>query len=325
MVSEHPPDGFCPSMKPETIAFFIHFKCQPAGTPLEDMDSTPILDVFGEQVLCQGGWKHRGCRFHHGKLLLWHTGNPKHCEFIRNTLKQNSNDGVGYIAGGDSPLTPWELLDIRELCIKNTIGYLQFWVMTLLACKLFLHEEEVASLKMDSICWDLCVISPTGEIEGLAVQIQGKSDSVPVTHMIWADLNSVQSAILLHIFTLEISRLDTCSPRSRICSREVGQTRSHMLSNQSWYKKICHLVIEKTHDGLFGSHTNRKAMYLLAVWGGGDDADIFRSAHHKTISNATKYKCDTKFLPRRIKSCPKLSACKSVFCEDIQLAWSINI
>jgi hypothetical protein len=65
---------------------------------------------------------------------------------------------------------------------------------------------------------------------------------------------------------------------------------------QSKYKDVCQKVIGKTRDGPFGSHLNRKTAYLLAVWGGGADIDMFASARHKTVSNAAKYKRDAQFL-----------------------------
>jgi hypothetical protein len=46
----------------------------------------------------------------------------------------------------------------------------------------------------------------------------------------------------------------------------------------------------------WGTHTCRKTFYLLAVWGGGGDADIMMSARHKSISNSVKYRRDAATL-----------------------------
>ena len=83
-------------------------------------------------------------------------------------MKQVVKDGSNYVPQGDAPLTPWDLLDMHQLCIsKNNIGYLEFWVMTLLACHLFLREDELSNLTSDSIVWDATTVSASGEVKSL--------------------------------------------------------------------------------------------------------------------------------------------------------------
>lgn len=46
MLLPKPPNEFCPSMKPESIALFISYKRGEKGTPLTDVDGNHVSDVF---------------------------------------------------------------------------------------------------------------------------------------------------------------------------------------------------------------------------------------------------------------------------------------
>jgi hypothetical protein len=225
---------FCPSMDPVSIAGFIRFKRGVAGTVLLDAHGKPWKDVFGKVIKCQGGWKdprnadqlmsavtavhearnqrgpyfgtceecmhmpadkqHHGCRFHKGSPLLWRKGNPKHSSLIANTLQINFASASDYVPSGDSPVTPWELMKVRNACISpNDLWGYQLWVMTIVGVKLFLRSDELIELtfmdeqKKNCINWDLTMVTETGEVTGIAFDIQGKCDAHPVTVMLWPD------------------------------------------------------------------------------------------------------------------------------------------
>ena len=56
MLEEYPPEEFCPSMSPHTIADFIRFKRQPAGSIfIRFGENGPAKDVFGTEICAQGG------------------------------------------------------------------------------------------------------------------------------------------------------------------------------------------------------------------------------------------------------------------------------
>jgi hypothetical protein len=51
---------------------------------------------------------------------------------------------------------------------------------------MFLREDEVGSMTPGIINDDITIIKANGNVEGIAFQIKGKSDSVPVTlMMLW--------------------------------------------------------------------------------------------------------------------------------------------
>ena len=58
LLHPNPPEPFCPSMNPKTIANFIRFKRAASGEPFILLDSTSqCIDVFGKPVFTMGGWK----------------------------------------------------------------------------------------------------------------------------------------------------------------------------------------------------------------------------------------------------------------------------
>lgn len=128
MLLPKPPNEFCPSMKPESIALFISYKRGEKGTPLTDDDGNHVSDVFGHPMeekceRCiekeQNSTGYEGCQFHRGQPLIWRKGNPKDCAILENAVSQNSKDGVEYQAQGDLPLTPDELSKMRQPLVST--------------------------------------------------------------------------------------------------------------------------------------------------------------------------------------------------------------
>lgn len=366
---EKPPEPFVPAMSPETISYYIHFKRWKRDTALKNIISNqPILDIFGNPILCEGSWKdpknvdqfiaaigtihaargHReqffescasciedeqnlGCRFHRGNPLLWRRGNPKNCSLLENVISKNTKVGSGYVAKGDSPLTPWEIADMRECLVNsNNLFDLQLYVMILLSIKLFLREEELASIKIESFNEDLFVISSTGFVEGLSLFIQGKSDKQPVTLMIWTDheipnLCPVRH-LLVYLHEANIKNGYIFPSRKKSGEQTSDDPISYETYNEA-FKTLCATFVKR--EGRYGSHSCRKTGYLFAVWGKGEDSDIMLSARHKTLSSAMKYKRDATFLLNLAKMNNRslvglVSGWKPIYCQDLQLSRSIN-
>lgn len=62
---------------------------------------------------------------------------------MENAFKQSSKDGKLYVAEGACPLTPFEVLAIRNrLLSTNQIEDFQLWVLLLVSIKLFLRSGE---------------------------------------------------------------------------------------------------------------------------------------------------------------------------------------
>jgi hypothetical protein len=133
----------------------------------------PYQEKCAECVALDREKKYMGCRFHRGAPAIWRRGNPTECDQVENCVKQNSQDGASYVPEGDSPLTPWELVDIRTFLLSsNDLFDLMLWVVTLVAVKLFLREDEYDGITGDSIVKDISIIGSDLLVEGLALRIQ---------------------------------------------------------------------------------------------------------------------------------------------------------
>lgn len=221
-------------MNPVSIGLFCKFKRSAKGAALKDPNGNDILDIYGNPVLCQGGWNlpanvdqllsavgvlhasrgqrgpyqdtckncvaesqqgnYQGCRFHPMKPQIWRTGNPKESNYMADLLRQNTVDGSSYIKGGSTPLTPWELIAIKDYCVSsNKLWELMFWTMTIVATKLFLRHDEITNLKFSDANQENClnkeltVFNADGSIESLAFFIKGKCDPVRKCLILWAD------------------------------------------------------------------------------------------------------------------------------------------
>ncbi|KAF0712480.1 hypothetical protein As57867_004805, partial [Aphanomyces stellatus] len=354
MLLDRPPQPFCPAMNPQIIADFIRFKRQQNGTPFyrisnPDEQLVDVLDAVGCLSYAARGHRgtffdkctgccslskrtnYKGCQLHRGKPMLWRIGNPKQTELIENVMKESLRQGADYVVEGDSPLTPWELITIRNhLLSTNGFNDYQLFVMVLLSVKLFLRSDEVVRIRLSDFSKDLAIISDGGVVEALAVSVKGKTDVKPVTLMLWSDDVLPQLCPIRHLLILikasGIKNEGYIFPGTDI---DIGCLDGHFFSEtyHTRFKSVCEKLIDR--DGPFGTHSCRKTAYLFAVWGGGSDGDMMLSARHKQLGQAMKYKRDAAFLLNVAISNNKnlasvVTPWKSIFCADAQMGRSIN-
>jgi hypothetical protein len=385
---KNPPFPFCPSMSPSDIKLYIQFKRLPKDTLLvhdgsavkdvfgkevmcqgswndpknvEQLISAigaihqsrnqrgPYEEPCGDCLkLEEQGLGHQGCRFHYGRPAIWSRGNPKHSEILEYCVKQTAKEGATYQPDGDSPLTPWELLDIRtNLISSNELWDFELWLLILISCKMSLREDEVSELQdfhpenIQSLNYDLFVVSETGNVEGITLNIKGKTDKVIKTLTCWRDdviptLCPVRHLLVfLHMLNWQSGYF---FPSHKVIQKVLsGEHDGNFISGsnidyntfQTRYKSICQKVVNRR--GPWGTHTSKKTFYLLAVWGGGNDIDIIKSARHsiKNQESASKYKRDATFLlnlaqKNRLSLNAVVSPWQPIFCQDLQLGRRIN-
>jgi hypothetical protein len=308
----------------------IHSARQQRGQYLEACQDCIDQDNSGQLA---------GCRYHRGTPLLWRKGNPKESDLMMNVVKQTKIDNPDYVPKGDTPLSPWELISMRTYLIsQNTVWDLMIWTMTLVACMLFLREDEVASLSFESINYDLCIVNDNGTVEGVSLKVQGKSDPLPVTLMLWANDEVPELCPIRHllcfIYLTGVTEGPWFPSKENLTAHLKSSSRSSGFSDvieyatyQERFKTICHKLFKR--DGPFGSHSNRKTAYLVAIWGGGEESDVMLSARHKSASSAIKYRQDAKFLlnvaQRNQRNVDQVvSKWRPIYCRDVQMGRSIN-
>jgi len=118
---------------------------------------------------------------------------------------------------------------------------------------------------------------------------------------------------------MEESRFDGIVKQDEVIGYETYQNR---------YKHLCNTIINR--ESRFGSHSNRKTGYLLAVWGGGHIEAIMSSARHKTLKNAQKYKRDAEYMLHVARGNDLdidsiLPKWRPVLVEDVQMGRGLNL
>ena len=249
---------------------------------------------------------HQGCG-----ATYWNRGQPKDSTHIENIVKKVMKDNADYQSKGATPLTPKELLTIRAALVStNKIWDLQIWTMTLIACKLFLRSDELVQLNFgnvvnlnqeNAINWDLTRVDTDNlGIRGIAFNIKGKSDKKIQVRMLWADDDKPELCpvrhLMCYLYWSGIRSGYFFPPESRLNKLVGGHVSTHVRKTtyHTAFVRICKSHIARA--GPFGSHSNRKTAYLLAIWGGGSETDIAESARHKSLTNAMMYKKGASFL-----------------------------
>jgi hypothetical protein len=306
-----------------------------------------FVDVCKQCVeLDQAGDANRqlGCKYHRGKPNLWRRGSPKESQLLGDRLKQVSKDCSEYQESGDSALTPFELMDMRSKMISsNKLWDLQFWVMTIIACRLFLRSDELCDLKYTSeknencLNWDVTIIRPDGRVEAIGFNIKGKTDSRSVALLLWSDddnpaLCPVRALMVyMHFARIKSGYLFPSREGLKTLAKDDsdGEAMAPMRyeNYQNMYKTTCAQLINR--PGPWGTHSNRKTAYLLATWGGGAEGEIILSARHKSIQTALPYKRSNaallKIAEANMLATSVVSKWKPAYCADLQMASSLNI
>ena len=152
----------------------------------------------------------------------------------------------------------------------------------------------------DCVNTDITIIKADDNVEGLAIEVQGKADATPVTLMMWFDHEFPEFCPIRHLLAwLRLSGI-----KDGFFFPDYNFLTTTVVNDPSWngvctepisysdvlaaWKNLCSSILER--DGKFGAHSGWKTAYLFGVWGGAQDTDLMLSARHKTIKNALKYK-----------------------------------
>jgi hypothetical protein len=274
-----------------------------------------------------------GCEIHHPNRKLFRHGDPMTDTKLIDYMKQIFSEKSAYVERGDSPLTPNELLQVRDrLCSSNSLWDFQLYTMIILGVKLFLRSDELCSLTIEQFSEELAIVKGDYEfLEGIAVVIHGKSDKSPVTLQVWADHECPFFCPIRHLlFWIKISKIksgylfpsyerlngamakndwngdNTLVPA--VESSDIEELKEPMdideedvvISYNTFQARLVgvlrSLFNAKERPGPWGTHTLRKTAYLMAIWGKGELADIKNAARHSTLKNAEKYYQDARAL-----------------------------
>jgi hypothetical protein len=220
--------------------------------------------------------KYHGCCFHHGNAKLWSSGNPNNFLEYYNWTVAYSKSMAAYRPNGDSPLTPDELKLIQnQLLVSNTLWEFELYVVILICCQMLLREDEVGRMAYSTVNSDITVVKSNDCVEGIAVEVKGKADPVPVTLMIWFDHDFPEFCPVWHLLAwLRLSGI-----KDGYFFPDYNYLNTTILKDVSWdglctdpisyydvllaWKNLCGTILER--EGRFGAHSGRKAGYHLKI------------------------------------------------------------
>ena len=265
----------------------------------------------------------RGCHRHLDAPRFWRSGNvgravdfkTKHDQMVEYAKEH-------YTCRATIALLPFELRKLRTyLLAQNTLYHMMLWTIILVGTKAFLRvQDEALTLTMEQFQTDYFVVNAT-DVEGLCVQVKGKSDTDTVNLMLWDDKEcpdlSPSRIVLLWIALSGIEGGFLFPTREELGEKQptTGLSYSTILNE---LKKMFEIVLGKDlvivgKDVIVGTHMLRHSGYLNAYWsfksrnikiGDMDGADLAQSARHADMNMAMSYLSDSGTLQALVERTP---------------------
>lgn len=233
-----------------------------------------------------------GCFHHAGRAHLWRRGNSRLSNLYTDRLSKLVRvDMKGYMAQGDSPLTPQELLDVRtKLLSTNCIEDFRLWTMILVSTKLFLRSDEICRFNPELQFLPELTIKREEAVSAMAVLIQGKRDTTPVILYLWRDDDIPEfDAIIQLLAWVHVSKYSG-GPLFR---KDLNDGNEEPIPAKR-YLNDCKDVFMKVTErrGPWGTHSARKTGWLFGAWGNASDVSLAQDSRHAGLDQAMRYKQD---------------------------------
>jgi hypothetical protein len=270
--------------------------------------------------------RHTGCSIHPGDPRCWLEGNPLHSNLFLNRfdsyLKQAKEN---YESRGTVALTPHDLRRIREhLLTFNDPYHEMIWTIMIVGIRAILRCAEATGLQMTDLKMEYFVMSEFN-IEGLAMDIKGKSDPAHVLLAMWDDEEcpDFSSSRALFIWLAHSGIRSGCLFPSKAELKKMAddpsyRTPTESLSYDDFMDELKYLifnVLDYRVKGeidpciIIGTHALRKTGFLLAYWGlkryvdpnaisnvSLDVANILDCARHTSAAHTKTYLGDSAAL-----------------------------
>ena len=158
----------------------------------------------------------QGCQFHINMPRIYRKGNPAKSIDVNDSARQNAIEHRGHTADGATPLTPFEMIQLRDFWLSSRkIEDFQMWVLFLLCVKAFLRGSEATGDEPipgdttgsaatglhlpDSIDYSLCGIDNLLNVTSIALKVLGKADKQVTTLTLWPDQVNTRFCPIRHL------------------------------------------------------------------------------------------------------------------------------
>lgn len=245
--------------------------------------------------------RHKGCTFHLGSPRLFNDGDPTESIEYKNTvttLDKLANDD-GYTEKGSSSLLPSDLRILRNnLMNSGTLHGLQTWTIIICAVKQAWRHDDYYDLEFDKMLPEHFEIRPDF-ISALAMEVNGKADQGWIQQKLHADneypeLCPVRPLLIyMHVIGVQGGFLFPSDDElSHPPDDGIYKTTIDYQTFLDQFKRLSYRILPPRPGFKIGCQTFRKTFYCVAVFGGGEEADVQMSARHKSVEQANKYRKD---------------------------------
>jgi hypothetical protein len=260
-----------------------------------------------------------GCQLHLYSPNVCRKGDSTNSTgFMNDLAKYKKYAKEHYTQKGNFQFTPGEVRQCRTYLLShNDPVMFMIYVMMLVGIKLFLRIEEVIGMTIADFVIDYFIVNANVDIQGLCIQVKGKTDDDWVHLMLWRDFECPEFCVVMHLLLwIELIGLKEGSvlfPHPH----DIGKSQNGFYTcscEYDWFlEKMKHLVFdilkkdkeEVTEKHIIGTHILRKTAYLFAIFGcrlykgkKGNEPDeidrssILLSARHKDLKCITRYILD---------------------------------
>lgn len=269
--------------------------------------------------LAEGG-KNEGCQLHLYSLNVRRKGDSLNSKgFTNNLAKYKKYAKEHYTQKGNFQFMPGEVRQCRTYLLShNDPVMFMIYVAMLVGIKLFLRIEEVTGMSVADFVVHYFIVNANIEVQGLCVQVKGKTDDDWVHLMLWwRDFDCPEFCVVTHLLLwIELIGLRHGSvlfPHPDDIGKCPGGIYTQSCEYSWFLEKMKHLVFDilkkdkekLTEKHIIGTHILCKTAYLFAIFGchlykgtkGNqpdeiDHSTILLSARHKDLKCITKYILD---------------------------------
>jgi hypothetical protein len=282
-----------------------HFKAAIGDLHVANDRGGQYMEPCDDCLALPSGERYKGCAHHAGHPRVIRNGNPTSNQIFLNMKIEMVNlaEEAGYEEEGSSQYLPSDLRRLRtNLLSSGSIVDLQTWTIVILACREAWRHDDYHLLTMESLLPKFFQIRQE-QISALAIKVKGKSDTSKIKQKIHADHETPDlcpvRALLIYMHILGIQDGYLFPSEQELFDPPADGHYKTMVDYSNFLKSFKELSdrILPPRDGLkTGCQTFRKTFYVLAVFGGGEQADVQMSARHASQKQSLKYRKDAMSL-----------------------------
>ena len=245
--------------------------------------------------------RYKGCQHHLGEPRLFAKGNPVEHQEFKNTMELMKQRAIeaGYQENGSSQLLPSDLRILyNNLVSSGTLVALQTWVIIIAAVKQGWRHDDWYDIPLEKFLPEHFQIRED-LLSAIALEVFGKADKLWIKQKMHADNEYPELCpcrpLLIYMHLIGIKGGYLFPSERELMNPPADGVYKTTIDYQKFlesFKELCYRILPPRANFKIGVQTCRKAFYVMAVFGGGEEGEIRQSARHKNENNSKKYRRD---------------------------------